>query len=109
MFNTSNYYYIFNYISGSHFTIQIMGKIVKLVTRGHLSNLHFLLTKLYFKHWNEPATRGHLLNRETFSESLITGFSVVFVKKKLNVGDTVFHVSFTGIIFSELNEFPENR
>ena len=22
---------------------------------------------------------------------------------------TVFHVSFTGIIFSEFNEFPENR
>ena len=25
------------------------------------------------------------------------------------LGDTVFHVSFTGIIFSEFNEFPENR
>ena len=23
--------------------------------------------------------------------------------------NTVFHVSFTGIIFSEFNEFPENR
>ena len=27
----------------------------------------------------------------------------------LQIPITVFHVSFTGIIFSEFNEFPENR
>ena len=29
--------------------------------------------------------------------------------ERFSHGHTVFHVSFTGIIFSEFNEFPENR